>query len=182
MVVSFVADITDRLQDEKEKDLLLFEAQEEERKRISKELHDGVTQLLAGIQMNLQGISGSPEPETIDKLGEMTEEAIREARALSEDLMPPDLYQNGPIQEIEKLLERTQRSKGMKMELSAPEDDGIGFSTAEVEQEKRDDGGGMGMKNIQQRVQAFDGELSVRSKPGKGTLIDGYLPYEKQVH
>lgn len=231
LVVSFVADISDRIEGQKQKDLLLFEAHEEERKRMSQELHDGVTQLLAGIQMSLQGLKEDPEPGTIDKLGEMTSEAIQEARALSQDLMPPNLYENGPIQEIGRMMQRIQRSEGMKMELSAPEDDqrygssfeitlfrvcqegvsnavkhadansvqvslkkeeegisftilddGIGFSRAEMEQEEREDGSGMGMTNIQERVEAFDGELRIGSEPGKGTTIEGYLPFEKQVH
>ena len=231
LVASFVTDITSRIHYQKQKDKLLFDGQEKERKRVSKELHDGVTQLLGGIKMNLNVLSGESDSETVDKLQEMTEEAVQEARALSHDLMPPDLQEKGAIIAIKDMLTQVHQSNAIETEFSEPkdnerhsssfeitlfrvcqeavqnavkhadantikvnvkkegeglqfaiQDDGGGFNKAELDQQVRDDGSGMGMANLQERMRAFDGKLSVWSEPDNGTLIQGYLPFEKQPH
>jgi two-component system NarL family sensor kinase len=71
---------------------------------------------------------------------------------------------------------RHGRARTVTVELSADEglefavrDDGSGFDTA-----RSSDGSGLG--NIADRVAALDGELTVRSSPGQGTVVTGRIP------
>jgi signal transduction histidine kinase len=50
-------------------------------------------------------------------------------------------------------------------------DDGVGF-----DQRRTQNGQGMGMTTMKQRVKKHGGELSVESSPGKGTRVAFVLP------
>ena len=50
-------------------------------------------------------------------------------------------------------------------------DDGQGFDPAKTT-------GGMGLRNIRERVAQLDGQLSVSSQPGKGTQLEAVFPCE----
>jgi signal transduction histidine kinase len=54
-------------------------------------------------------------------------------------------------------------------------DDGIGFDTAQMHGQK-----GIGLTSIQERVRLIQGEFSVQSKPGEGTVIKVVAPYTKE--
>ena len=49
------------------------------------------------------------------------------------------------------------------------EDDGEGFEPAE-------NGGGLGLQSMRERVQILDGRLTIRSRPGDGTRIEARIP------
>ncbi len=99
-----IHDITERRQMEKEATALrvqqqkeimsaILQAQEVERKRISEGLHNGVGQLLYAAKLNLeqmqQGENRARDNSMIRKdLGALLEEAIRETRTISFELMP----------------------------------------------------------------------------------------------
>lgn len=53
-------------------------------------------------------------------------------------------------------------------------DNGRGFS--EAEQAEAQDEGSFGLKSMQARITALGGEFSLRSAPGQGTQISGWLP------
>ncbi|MFD2513296.1 PAS domain-containing protein [Pontibacter locisalis] len=88
---------------EQQKDLLLaiLEAQEEERRRISEDLHNGVGQILYAAKINLdrfrvQFASQDPESSFLLKQTEqILKQAIRETRVLSHALAPSVLEQFG---------------------------------------------------------------------------------------
>lgn len=54
-------------------------------------------------------------------------------------------------------------------------DDGIGFNY----QEKSAAGGGLGLLNLQSRVEVLSGQLEINSTPGKGTIFNIEIPNEK---
>ncbi len=56
------------------------------------------------------------------------------------------------------------------------EDNGIGFDTR---QQLID--GGMGLKNIQNRINFLKGRLEFDSQPGKGTLVSIYIPVKQRI-
>jgi signal transduction histidine kinase len=69
---------------------------ERERRRIGRELHTGVGQMLAAIRMQLEVIAArmpSPPEEVqkaLDRIARLSEEALEEVRSVSRRLYPPD--------------------------------------------------------------------------------------------
>ena len=91
-IIFIFNDITDRLRKlEIEKELsakklsLLIEGQELERARFSKEIHDGLGQILNLIKMKLEGEGKGGSNEETRK---MVDEAIREVKRISNNLLP----------------------------------------------------------------------------------------------
>ena len=79
----------------------LLNAQDEERRRIARELHDGVGQLLAALSMNLSIVGNeksrltSDARSSMDESAGLVEQASREIRTLSHLLHPPLLDEVG---------------------------------------------------------------------------------------
>ena len=96
---------------EEEKKLLaakvLVEGQEEERKRIATEIHDGLGVLLSVIKMQFSIIHDkSPaNKELIEKASEMLEQASSDVRKISHNMMPGLLTKFGFFEAIEDLFE-----------------------------------------------------------------------------
>ncbi len=91
----------------------IMEAQEEERRRISESLHNGVGQILYAARLNLDRIDlGSTplSPETLRPAKQKTEqllsEAIRETRRVSHELIPLLLEERGLAVAIEDFCRR----------------------------------------------------------------------------
>jgi signal transduction histidine kinase len=81
-----------------------IKAKEEERKRLAKELHDGVCNDLYGIEMLLQ--AGRPNEELLADI-----ETIRmEARRISHELMPPSLQDVNLSQALEEMLSKLRQA------------------------------------------------------------------------
>jgi two-component system NarL family sensor kinase len=78
----------------------MISAQETERKRLARELHDGVGQILSGVRFRLDSLSeeiapgGSAAAEML-KVGEGLNSAISEIRRVSQNLMPSELADLG---------------------------------------------------------------------------------------
>ncbi|HEY7785334.1 MAG TPA: PAS domain S-box protein [Pyrinomonadaceae bacterium] len=70
----------------------LIEAQEAERQRIARELHDVIGQVLTAVRLNLQAVKGVCSSETCQRISEdnmsVIDEALRLVRDLSFDLRP----------------------------------------------------------------------------------------------
>ena len=77
----------------------LLRTQEEERKRIGRELHDSLGQYLAMLKMNLDLLEGSPDiaasRDQIAQCVRLAEESMREVRTISYLLYPPMLEEVG---------------------------------------------------------------------------------------
>jgi signal transduction histidine kinase len=81
-----------------------IKAKEEERKRLAKDLHDGVCNDLYGIEMLLQ--AGRPNEELLEDI-----ETIRmEARRISHELMPPSLQDVNLSQALEEMLSKLRQA------------------------------------------------------------------------
>ncbi len=109
------------LQLEEEKKLLaaraIVEGQENERKRIAKELHDGLGVLLSAARMQFTSIRDtSPgNSEVIDRAARLLEQAAGDVRKISHNMMPGLLTRYGFFEAVEDLFERLDESEQMHM-------------------------------------------------------------------
>lgn len=195
-----------------------IEGQEEERIRISKELHDGLGGSLAAIKLNLERIAGLEKGDSkeLEKIINQVGDACKEVRIISHDLSPLSIsnmvlsealdnligkfnitgklsinLECFPHEEVNKVGEEVKNEifritqeclsnivkhanaskvlvgilkEGSNLYLSI-EDNGKGFDTTIAKT-------GIGLKNIKARVDLLKGDISIDSKPGRGTAIN----------
>lgn len=215
-----------RMADYKLKDLTqrIIDTQEEERSRIARELHDGISQILIGVRYTIDlarrkvesGADGAPE--AIGKGADALNGAIKEVRRLSHDLRPGALDDLGLSAALEALthnfaertgiavtleavafknmllpeartalyrvaqealnnIDRHAKATAVTIALSSPHgrvqmvitDNGKGFAR---------DGrsrGGLGLRNMQERMAHFGGKMLVETSP-QGTTLRAILP------
>jgi len=105
---------------EEEKKLLaaraLVEGQDQERKRIAKELHDGLGVLLSTAKMQFTSIKDkSPENQPlIEKATKMLEQAAGDVRKISHNMMPGLLTRYGFYEAVEDLFEKLDDTPGLE--------------------------------------------------------------------
>ncbi|KPX45163.1 sensor histidine kinase [Pseudomonas syringae pv. tagetis] len=94
----------------------LFTAQEDERKRMAYDLHDGLAQTLAGLHQRLQGFAGRcPElPEPLDAdlqaILKLAQHCVGEGRQLISGLRPSVLDDFGLLQAVDKEADRLREA------------------------------------------------------------------------
>jgi signal transduction histidine kinase len=85
----------------------IIQAQEEERKRIAKDLHDGIVQQLGGLKLGFQKVfEDNPTAET-NKIVQVLDDSAQELRELSHKMMPRSLGELGLIPALEDMLDNT---------------------------------------------------------------------------
>ncbi|SDW44675.1 PAS domain S-box-containing protein [Lutibacter oricola] len=87
----------------------IVEAQEEERKRIAKDIHDGIGQMLTALKFNIESINTENVENTalkVDRLKDLLGSLIKEVRAVTFNLTPPELIDYGIVPTIQKLAEK----------------------------------------------------------------------------
>jgi signal transduction histidine kinase len=100
----------------------IIRAQEEERKRIVRELHEDTVQLLAIIQMELESLGQSQAVQSLEareKLGHLqanTNHAMQDIRRFSYALRPGELDHLGLDAALEQLVEETSEQMGLEVE------------------------------------------------------------------
>ena len=87
------------------------EAQEEERRRIAKEIHDGIGQMLTAIKFNLEILedsipAGTEERTRVDDMKALLDNLMKEAREMSYTLMPSVLEDFGLVPALQMLCEQ----------------------------------------------------------------------------
>lgn len=100
--------------EEREKGIkAVFDAQEEERQRIAKDLHDGVGQQISAVKIHLQGFkkeTAAKFPDgnrEIDNIVEMISETGNDVRNISHQMMPRALTELGLVAALEDMLEKS---------------------------------------------------------------------------
>jgi len=104
----------------------LIKGQEEERKRIALELHDGIGQMLTGIKLISENMNDADFPaekdrKTLSELKQLIADTIAETRVISFNLMPSVLNDFGVFSAIRMLLEQTKKSSEIHFYFVAPE-------------------------------------------------------------
>ncbi|WP_421896495.1 PAS domain S-box protein [Marinoscillum sp.] len=80
--------------------------QEEERKRISRELHDGIGSKLAAASMLLDHVLTKDQDEVVSKVFRIIHESVNEVRNISRTLSVKMIEENGFVHALEDLLDR----------------------------------------------------------------------------
>jgi signal transduction histidine kinase len=194
-------------------------AQDAERRRLERDLHDGAQQHLVALtaQLGLARLLAGRAPERaralLVRLGAGAEQAQRDLAAFASGVYPSRLAAEGLVAALQARAEALAlpvavRARGLGRhppEVEAAvyfcclealqnvvkhgaagaalvrleedgrglrfsvEDDGAGFDPARA-------GGGAGLCNMADRLQALGGALTVRSAAGRGTAVSGWLP------
>ncbi len=114
--------VEEKLQQEKIKIETFFMAQEKERERISKDLHDGVAQTLGAAKLNLSSITPNQINESVyQNTIELIDESVNEIRTISHNLMPALLYKNGLIDALKEIAIKINASQKIKVEIDNDE-------------------------------------------------------------
>lgn len=205
--------------------------QEEERKRVSRELHDSISQLLVsaryGLETALSKSSGKSQiDEPIGKSMKALDEAITEVRRISMALRPSVLDDMGLAAALKSLGTEFSQQSGIMVEVDAQQvrqalsdeaktalyrisqealtnvarhsqaekvrirlhrngnkvvfelnDDGAGMARGS---ETQDSGGGLGIRNMKERIDTLQGTIRFSRAASGGLAIRVVLPVVKR--
>jgi PAS domain S-box-containing protein len=110
----------------------LLLAEERERRRLAIDLHDGLSQTIALVQLKLsalRGSAGASLSSSLEEIQGLVEQADRSARSITFELSPPVLHELGLEPAVEWLVEHIQERYGIEITL---EDDGLPKSIDET--------------------------------------------------
>lgn len=108
----------------------VIQAQEQERKRIARDLHDGIAQELVAIKMGMDALGHqfySDHPDRAAKLSQLNKllaEACNEVRNISHTMLPPALENNGLEEALRMLLRNSLDPVGIPYEMDTHPIDG----------------------------------------------------------
>jgi two-component system sensor histidine kinase DegS len=202
-------------------------AQEEERRRLARDIHDGPAQLLANVvfridvaQTLLQGDPARARAE-LEQLKHLVRHSLQDVRKIIFDLRPLALDDLGLIPALRGYLGGLQERAGLKVDLHVAGDPRrlptalevalfrlvqealhnvrkhagtdaadvrVEFGEAEVRVTVADRGRGfdpgaaagasdrLGLRSMRERAELFGGSLTLRSSPGRGTVVAATFP------
>ncbi len=101
---------------ERQSKRFLIEGQEKERERIARDLHDGLGAMLTTMKLRL---SNELNKNTKEELTHLLDEAIKEARNLSRNLMPTVLVDFGLFDALAQLAQSTEKNTGITVKYSS---------------------------------------------------------------
>jgi len=113
-----------RIEDEQRRSgRLAMRAQEEERRRLARDLHDEVNQALTAILLRLEALSQAAPPELSEEVGELkrlVNQAMNELLKLARQLRPTALDDHGLLPAISGQVRSFTAQTGIRAELKAP--------------------------------------------------------------
>lgn len=107
--------------------LALVEAQEDERLRISREIHDGPTQTLTNLMLRAEICSRlidrdvSEARSELENLKQMISASLQETRRILFDLRPLTLTETGVVTTLRQYLDELARARGVETEVHGPD-------------------------------------------------------------
>ena len=93
----------------------IVEGQEEERKRIAKDIHDGIGQMLTALRFNIESINLKNKEKTAEKIQyikSLTADLIKGVRTATFNLTPPELSDHGIIPALQKMTTELSKLTG----------------------------------------------------------------------
>lgn len=100
----------------------VIEAQEAERKRIAKDLHDGIAQELVALKLGFSALQhrlsqhNAAEAAQLENLARQLDESCAEVRTIAHVMLPPQLEQKGLAPSLEMLLRSSLQPAGIQAE------------------------------------------------------------------
>jgi|GEM_PF-3772123 len=121
LLQGFVMDITDRIEAEEKIVSTVIETEDNERKRISKELHDSLGQKLTTALLNLNAFKKDMEEEHLGYSKLLTglknlNSAIKESRDIAHNLMPRSIENFGYVPSVQSIIAEVETVSGMNFE------------------------------------------------------------------
>jgi signal transduction histidine kinase len=196
----------------------MLEGQEQERRRMARDLHDGLGGMLAGVKLQLSDIAENHQSENdmeLYKVISQLDNSVQELRRIARNMMPETLIRFGVGTALKELCDSLQtpslriefQSYQLSDDMPQPvqitiyriiqelltnavkhgrasnilvqcsqnedrifitvEDDGQGFDVNLLPYSR-----GIGLSNIQNRINYLKGKLDIQTKPGEGTIIN----------
>lgn len=105
----------DRMRQKQLQASLIVEGQEEERKRIAKDIHDGIGQMLTALRFNIESINLDQMERTKEKIAylkELTSDLIKGVRTATFNLTPPELGDHGIFPALQKMTSELSKLTG----------------------------------------------------------------------
>ena len=123
-----------QIEHQKEISRLILKAEEEERNRLGRELHDNINQILAAIKIQLSHCldNYSKGRPIIEKSHTHLREVIDEIRKLSHHLVLPGFSKTSFAEELKKLVESYKKTSAIEVDLSGFKEDKINSNLKEV--------------------------------------------------
>ncbi|MEJ6590283.1 MAG: response regulator [Crocinitomicaceae bacterium] len=104
--IALIIDKTKELEFEKQKFNIISQAEESEKKKIARELHDGLGQQMVLLNLLFQNLSpADDQKEKFDDLGNLLQSCIREVKDIAYNLLPPEL-EKGFLNAIDRFANR----------------------------------------------------------------------------
>lgn len=101
----------------------LLSLQDHERRRVARELHDGLGQYLVGLKLNVDMLRESPKRKKLwDETEDLMQQCIVEVRTLSYLLHPPTMDEAGFVSAARWYVEGFGQRCGVQVTLDAPEE------------------------------------------------------------
>lgn len=110
----------------------IVEGQEEERKRIAKDIHDGIGQMLTALRFNIESIDLSNTEKTalkISYLKDLTADLIKGVRTATFNLTPPELSDHGIFPALHKMTVELSKLTGKTILFENKAEDNVRFDS-----------------------------------------------------
>jgi signal transduction histidine kinase len=214
------------LHQQEENSKAIIDAEERERSRIARDLHDGIGQQLSAAKLNLAALKSYINPKETKEIAlfenatGLIDEAVNEVRSVSHNMMTNSLIKHGLISDVRDFINKLNQSAGLKINIETYgieerlestvemilfrvlqeivnnilkhahatevsiqfvkhekelsliiEDNGVGFDTKNLENFE-----GIGLKNIQSRINYINGKVFFDSYLTKGTTVNIEVP------
>ncbi|SFC44242.1 PAS domain S-box-containing protein [Flagellimonas taeanensis] len=111
---------------------LIVESQEEERKRIAKDIHDGIGQMLTALRFNIESINLTNKEKTKEKieyLKNLTSDLIKGVRTATFNLTPPELGDHGVFPALQKMTSELSKLTGKNILFENKAEENIRFDS-----------------------------------------------------
>ncbi|MBX2960720.1 MAG: sensor histidine kinase, partial [Flavobacteriales bacterium] len=98
----------------------VLEAEERERTRIAKDLHDGIVQNLTALKLALNHVAknSTTQAQQLENISNDLEKTTKEVREISYQMMPVTLKELGLIKALEELLQRNLKNAAIEFDFN----------------------------------------------------------------